>query len=105
MIFYVLKNRIPVAADAKTWAEFILASDNIVAHERINGFEVSTSFIGMVREPGKANPLVFETLVAGNGSRSLAGQYCSWQDAQAGHRIIVQELAAKQAESTEDKEQ
>ncbi|MDI6798344.1 MAG: hypothetical protein QMD09_15455 [Desulfatibacillaceae bacterium] len=104
MVFYILKNRLPEATDAKTWAQFILSSQNTVAHESVNGFAVCTSFIGIAREPGKENPLVFETLVTGNGSRTVAGQYCSWQDAEAGHRIIVQELGQQQVDNSREEE-
>ena len=57
---------------------------------------VSTVFLGIDHNfGGKGKPILFETMVFGKGDLvpdNWMARYCTWEQAEAGHKAIVYEL-------------
>lgn len=61
---YILKNKIAYPCDSlQEWAEFMESGDRRVAETTIDGFWISTVFLGMNHNFGEGEPLLFETMV------------------------------------------
>jgi hypothetical protein len=78
-------------------AEFEKLDNRVVAKTVVGGTLVSTVFMGIdhnFREEGP--PVLFETMVFGDDETCDIdlGQwrYCTWEEAEAGHRAVVSSL-------------
>jgi len=68
-----------------------------VGSDHINGWWVSTVFIGLDHSFGRQGPpIVFETMVfpEDNYDEHYMNRYATWAEAEAGHRRVVEELKA-----------
>jgi hypothetical protein len=88
---YILDGRQPKAVDLMTWARWFETADRHVADEIVNGYRVSTVFLGIDHGfPGDGPPLLFETMVFPNSGASLEEQFCeraaTWDEAEACHQ-------------------
>lgn len=79
---------VPLAEGARAFEQ-----DRRVARTMVNGYEVSTVFLGMDHRPeGEPGPpLVFETMVFLEGERTdlYCQRYSTWLDAEEGHNLVV----------------
>ena len=67
--------------------------ERIVAQEFVaEGIFVSTVFVGVDYNFGSGPPLVFETAVNSDYGWDEREFYATWEDAEAGHRAVVQRL-------------
>lgn len=91
------------------WArEFEKFQDRIVAHDDVDGRLVSTVFLGLDHGFGSGPPVLFETMVFSNETKTFRWsthereyheeldqrRYCTWAEAVAGHAEILAETRA-----------
>jgi hypothetical protein len=94
-MFYKLEEHIPVKCkDVLEWAEWAKGAEEsrIVAQDEIDGFLVSTVFLGVDAgcTLGRNPPLLFETMTFVNGNATgITIRYATWREAEAGHRRMV----------------
>lgn len=85
--------------DLMEWASWFEKSDRRVAIDTIEGIMVSTTFLGLDHNflDDSSGPLVFETishdLELGNWDDKL--QYHTWEEAEAGHKKIIEIVKAR----------
>jgi hypothetical protein len=100
MDHYILdENHNVVKATLMEWAQFFERIENrTVAWTQVNSeITVSTVFLGIDhRFSGKGPPILFETMVFGGERDQYTTRYCSWDDAETGHKVLVERLRAKQ---------
>lgn len=103
-MYYILIDGEPVKTDADTWARWFRGADRNVARTEIGPMSgdtafvyVSTVFLGLNHNYSGGPPLLYETLVFvdnRDGERvSIENsmlRYATRQDAEAGHRAVVQ---------------
>lgn len=101
---YILEGHEIVACpDREKWSYWMFGADEKetrrVALDEVDGFEVSTVFIGIDNGFGYTDrPILFETMVFNAAGKSVSQRrYCTWDEAEAGHREVCAELKAKQA--------
>jgi hypothetical protein len=81
--------------DSAFWARWLRRPDNKrVAFEFVNGFRVSTVFLGINHGFDDASLLLFETMVFDeSGARDLyCRRYATWEHAANGHKETVETL-------------
>jgi hypothetical protein len=82
----------PVAvSDLMEWAmEFENIAKRVVAQTQCEDSEVSTVFLGLDHNfSGRGAPVLFETMVFGGTHDGEQERYCTWDEAEAGHRAMV----------------
>lgn len=93
---YILDGHTPIAcSDSLAWAEWFEAADRHVAQETVKGILVSTVFLGLDHGFGSnSQPILFETMTFNETGEVLSIQerYATWDEAEAGHGAIVEEL-------------
>lgn len=97
---YILKDRTPVLiADEgiEKWSEFINSDKRFVAQDNINGYLVSTVFLGVDHAFMDGKPVLFETMVFKEGDWGAleCKRYCTWEEAEKGHKEIVEKWKSK----------
>jgi len=83
--------------DLDAWAHWFENSGDrrVVARTIVGTLAVSTVFLGIDhRFIGKGPPLLFETMVFG-GDDDMMRRYSTWDDAEAGHNVLVKQLGAR----------
>jgi hypothetical protein len=64
-----------------------------VAYDIVDiGLEVSTVFLGMDHNPFGDVPVLFETLIIGEDYDGYTARYTTWEEAEAGHKDVVNML-------------
>lgn len=79
--------------DLMTWATQFENMDNHVDSDHIDGYHVSTVWLGLDHNWGEGEPLLFETMVfAPSGSMNdiYLDRYSTWDDAVAGHQKALE---------------
>ncbi len=91
---YILgKNHELIEADLMTWARFFEDKDNRrVALDVIGDSQISTVFLGCDHNWGEGEPLLFETMIFGGKRGGEQWRWHTWQEAEEGHKKIVEEL-------------
>lgn len=77
-----------------------------VASTNINGHRVSTVFLGLDHNyTGRGPPVLFETMIFGPDSLAETDmwRYCTWDEAEAGHKNAVRVLEERLNTSPEEK--
>jgi hypothetical protein len=93
MNLYTLRGKTPVlVGDLMTWAREMESVNCRVAHDTINGVEVSTVFLGLDHNFYGGPPLVFETMVFGGQLTGRVWRTSTWEEAEAGHASMVAEV-------------
>lgn len=108
MIFYILgPGRIIVPErDVVTWSKWMEKGDRRVANDLVApGVEVSTVFLGLDHNYfDKGPPILFETMVFDDYEGGEQWRYCTWDEAVAGHKAVVERLRARIAATAAKKE-
>jgi len=95
---YILEGHKAVPTDLMTWAKEFWSQDRNVAKTVIGDYSVSTVFIGLNHQYGEDPPLLFETMVFGEGQLSKEQTHCTtWEEAEAMHEAMC-ELVRSNAE-------
>lgn len=65
---------------------------------------ISTVFIGVDHSWGEGEPLIFETMVFGEGScdEKYMERYSNWSDAEEGHKRIVEMVKSESDRKSEN---
>ena len=92
MSFYRLEKHEPVACSLKDWANaFDKDEDRRVARTEIGDISISTVFLGMDhRMTAEGPPVLFETMIFGGPRDQYQERYCTWYEAEAGHKRAVE---------------
>lgn len=92
---YVLEGHTPVAVDTMTWALWFNKAGRYVAHDEPSpGVEVSTVFLGLDHNHAEEGPpILFETMIFGGEHNESQWRYATWDEAEAGHKAVVEMLA------------
>ena len=94
---YILVDRVAVPADLLRWAQWFETADRVVAQEEVEGYFVSTVFLGIDHAWGDGERKLFETMVftqAGKGDECYQDRYPTWERAELGHRDAVAQVKA-----------
>jgi hypothetical protein len=85
-----------VEADLVTWAKWFETADRRVAHDEVNGVKISTVFLGMDHSFNSDGRLIlFETMVFDGDLDGEQLRYSSWDEAVAGHKLMVAKVASE----------
>jgi len=117
---FILNGKRPEACgDTLKWGRWFETADRRVALTKVGEhFEVSTVFLGLDHSfSGTGPPILFETMAFGpeqqapKGAGPMSGRiyredmsmarYATWEEAEAGHALIVKECEAAAAELQE----
>lgn len=96
--YYILDGRKPVRCyDLIDWSGWFDRADRAVAKTVVGGTMVSTVFLGIDHNFfGHGCPVLFETMVFCDEETCNDGfgqwRYCTWEEAEAGHRDVVAKL-------------
>ena len=97
---YVLEGKTPVVEPNLTkWAEWFEASERTVANAQLGEVRVSTVFLGKDHRFGCGRPLLFETMIFGGEHDGWQKRYCTWDEAEAGHKAAVAMLGHSEDDS------
>ena len=89
------KKRIPIEVDIFEWSDFVADLDNTrVDRTEINGFVVSTVFIGRGDMWGNRDTEWFETTVYMDGIKceEFTTAHETWDEAKLGHSLAINNL-------------
>jgi hypothetical protein len=90
---YILINRVPVAVDMYTWADWLRTADRHVGRTMVGGIEISTVFMGLDHNfSGKGDALLFETMIFPDietGEETYMTRCATYAEAEDMHRIAV----------------
>ena len=90
---YILRDKKPVPVSLLVWAEWFEKTKNRhVADDQIGSIRISTVFLGLNHQWGDGPPLLFETMVFGGDLDGDCERYSAWQEAEAGHREMVERV-------------
>lgn len=96
MAKYTLEGRTPVRCDdVIKWAEWFEKADRHVAKEIVGEATISTVFLGIDHRWNGPKPVLFETIVFGGPLDQEQVHYCTWDEAEAGHKKMVERVHAK----------
>lgn len=93
-MYYVLKGKEPFPCnDIFEWMLAMKGNDmeigKKVAHDTIGKISVSTIFLSIDHGWFGENPVLFETMVFGGALDGEQFRYCTWEQAEAGHKEMV----------------
>lgn len=99
---YTLNGHEPVpCTDIRDWGQCFQSKDRIVAQTKLGKYFVSTVFLGVDHSWGLGRkPILFETMVFGgddNLDHDWTKRYRTWDEAEAGHEIVVAKIKMKKA--------
>jgi hypothetical protein len=76
--------------DLYVWARWFEEGVRRVALTQVREKQaVSTVFLGLDHSFGTGPPLLFESMVVGGPAEGLQARYSTWDEAQAGHDLLV----------------
>ncbi len=78
--------------DVLEWGRWLETNDRRVALDRIGTARVSTVFVGVDHRLWAPPPLLFETMVFGGLLDDEQVRYSTWEEAEAGHAEVCQEV-------------
>jgi hypothetical protein len=93
IVGYRLNGKIPVPCyDTLEWATaFEYKNRRIALTEFENGDRVSTVFLGINHNySNKGAPILFETMIFGGEHDGYQERYCTWEEAEEGHKRAVE---------------
>lgn len=94
MSYYKLdENKNPVPTDTAGLGE-VYGGNRHIGHTVVGNAEVSTVFLGIDHGFGRGEPILFETMIFGGEHNGYQERYCTWKEAEEGHKRAV-ELVSK----------
>jgi hypothetical protein len=92
MYYKLNENKEPVKIEMMEWAMGMSNIENrIVKHDKVDGILVSTVFLGMDHRFGfEGPPVLFETMIFGGEHDQYQERYCTYQEAEAGHKRALE---------------
>lgn len=93
---YILDGHKAVPVDLMVWANWLeQCKERHVADEKIGDVRISTVFLGLDHSWGDGPPLIFETMVFGGPLDQEQDRYTTWEQAEAGHKLMVERVKAE----------
>jgi len=88
---YILKDKKPVIEDnLLKWGDWFEKAERSVATDTIGDVTISTVFLGLDHGFGsRNNPVLFETMIFGGIHDQYQERYCTWDQAEEGHKVAV----------------
>lgn len=88
---YILENGQAVpCTDIHKWAAWYETAERHVGDDEIDGYRVSTVFLGLDHNFGGGAPLLYETMIFCEGPlNNWAARYSTWSQAEAGHQKVL----------------
>ena len=85
----------PVLCSLREWADMYQTDEGNerrrVAFDVVDGYEISTVFLGLDHGFGSSKPMLFETMVFGKGTGDQYQSRCStWKEAEDMHQETIQ---------------
>jgi hypothetical protein len=98
MTLYVLENKKAVPVDLRTWSDWFETADRQVDFTKIEGYEISTVFLGIDYGHGfTREPLLFETMIFGNVNLDNYQTRCAtWDEAIEMHKEAIELINAEE---------
>tara|TARA_R110000868_G_C10972576_1_gene770499 strand:- start:30019 stop:30333 length:315 start_codon:yes stop_codon:yes gene_type:complete len=92
MFYYLNDDHTVRPCSCAEWAEQFESIERHVAEDRIDGFFISTVWLGNNHNYFGGRPLLFETMVfkGDSGSDEYCDRYATWDEAVEGHKKAVQ---------------
>lgn len=81
---------------AQDWARTLTQEKRRVAKDEVDGYLISTVFLGMDHRYGEGEPLLYETMVFGAdgvGKECFMERYSTRKDALEGHKSITEAVS------------
>lgn len=103
--YYILIDRLAVAVDMMTWAEWSATADRQIGDDAVGDVRVSTVFLGLDHNfRSSGDPILFETMVFGGPLDSEQWRYATYAEAERGHQEVVTQakIAAARIKSIAD---
>lgn len=92
MNHYVLDGKTPIKVDdLLTFAQWYESADRHVAQDFVGDIRVSTVFLGY-DHGWHGTPVLFETMVFGGPLDGEQERYHTWEEAEAGHKIMLEKV-------------
>jgi hypothetical protein len=93
---YILEGRNPIACDNLIeWAKWFETADRIVEKTNIGHLYVSTVFLGLDhRFGGRGMPILFETMIFGDGVEDYHERCSTWEQAEEQHKTACSRAKA-----------
>ena len=88
---YILRHNVVEEPDVRAWGRWMETAARHIGDTTINGFRVSTVFLGLDHQFRGGPPLIFETMVFPGGT---CDRYSTWEEAEAGHRAMIERVKA-----------
>ncbi len=91
---YILDGHKPVIEnDLMKWGAWFETADRRVVKTTLSkDVEVSTVFLGLDHSFGKGPPILFETMVFGGKFDQEMDRYSTWEEAEKGHKQMVEKI-------------
>ena len=94
LLYWYLDGHTPISTnDPAKWGEMFKSQDRRVAQTDVDGYSVSTVFLGIDHNwLPTGRPILFETMVFTDQEDPLdlwQARYCTWEEAEAGHEAVV----------------
>src|SRR5204863_9223826 len=100
---YKLEGHKAVAVDdLLEWGRWLQTADRRVGLDIFGDIRVSTVFLGLDHSFGGGAPLLFETMVFGGPLAGEQERYSTWEQAEAGHKLMVEKVRPAPAASKPD---
>ena len=97
-------HKIKVAENVVEWGNWMRTNERHVADQDVDGVRVSTVFLGIDhRFATNGPPILFETMVFGGHLDGEMKRYETWEQAEAGHRKIVERVIQEGSDGLTDK--
>lgn len=95
---YILEGKKAVPCeDLEKWARGFESSDRQVKRTMFKrGVDVSTVFLGLDHSFVEGPPMLFETMVFVGGEDRYCERYTTWEQAEAGHDLVVAKVKARE---------
>ena len=91
MMYFLNEDKTYREADVFEWGQQFEKMDRHVAEDMINGFRVSTVWLGLDHNYFGGPPLVLETMVFDESGQDVyMNRYTTWAEAEEGHKEAVQ---------------
>ena len=101
---YILDGHKVKSVELMEWARWFEKADRRVAKTDVAHVNVSTVFLGVDHRFGdEGPPLIFETMVFGGPLDGEQDRYSTWDEAEAGHKRMVERVNASFEEGKEPK--
>lgn len=87
------------------WNIWMMENNRHVGDDTIDDVRVSTVFLAMDHNhTGNGPPILFETMVFVEGESASMRRYCTWSEAESGHRYALGAVSLYQQNASEQKD-